>query len=188
MAPKIPPTLPAFGKRLKRQRLSVGMKQAALADLLGVNQTTVSRWESGLQTPDDLTQQAGLDVLTSARIEDAALKRLVQQSTGCVHLVEEANHVCLAYSESRAKDWDTTRGALLGTSLWQFASDEIRQAESELEAMGWWDTYLPAPKAFDTSEVLHDRIRISAGTILWERVYLSDGTPARLVSGLPSNA
>ena len=178
-------SLPSFGKRLKRLRLVAGMKQSALSELLNINQTTVSRWEAGVQVPDFETQQASLGVLSSSRTDDSALKRLVQQSTGCVHLVEESSHVCLAYSQSRSKDWNTTNRALLGVSLWQFASDEIREAESQLDALGWWDTHNPAPKAFETSEMVFDEIRISAGGILWERLYLSDGTSARLVSGLP---
>ncbi|MEX0368041.1 MAG: hypothetical protein AB3N22_18400 [Ruegeria sp.] len=104
-------------------------------------------------------------------------------SAECIHLVEEASHICLAYSASRARDWKTSQNALLGVSLWQFATDEIRQAEAELQDEGWWDQQMPRPKAFLTSEAVHDRIRISAGEIIWERLYLADGTPVRLVSG-----
>lgn len=174
---------PAFGQRLRRLRRSVGLKQAALAEMLEVDQATVSRWESGSQTPSAVVQQDVFLALGPARVEDSALKRLVVQSTECVHLVEEASHTCLAYSASRARDWKTTQGALLGVSLWQFATDEIRQAEAELQNEGWWDMHTPAPKAFLTSEAVHDRIRISAGQIVWERLYLADGTPVRLVSG-----
>ena len=71
----------------------------------------------------------------------------------------------------------------MGVSLWQFATDEIRRAETELKDEGWWDQHTPNPKAFLTSEAVHDRIRISAGEIVWERLYLADGTPVRLVSG-----
>lgn len=178
-----PRGFPAFGKRLNRLRRSIGLKQSALADLLQVDQATVSRWERGTQTPTPTTQQAVFLALGPARTDDSALKRLVLNSTDCLHLVDEVSHTCLAYSPSRARDWKTSQRALLGVSLWQFATDEIRGAEAELTAEGWWDMHTPHPKAFLTSEAVHDRIRISAGEIVWERLYLSDGTPVRLVSG-----
>lgn len=174
---------PAFGKRLKRLRRVVGLKQSALADLIEVDQATISRWENGGQIPSAHVQQIVFAALGPAKAQDSALKRLVVNSSECLHLVEEATHTCLAYSASRARDWKTSRHALLGVSLWQFATDEIRQAEAELQLDGWWDLHSPAPKAFLTSEAVHDQIRISAGRIVWERLYLSDGTPVRLVSG-----
>ncbi|MEM9223217.1 MAG: helix-turn-helix transcriptional regulator [Pseudomonadota bacterium] len=174
---------PAFGQRLRRQRRACGMKQAALADLLRVNQATVSRWECGTYAPGGDIQRQVFDALGQIRTDDATLRRLVERSIDCVHLVEEASHICLAYSPNRARDWGTSRRAMLGVSLWQFATDEIRQAESELADAGWWDDAAPAPKLFVTSGAVHDPITISAGDILWERLYLSDGTPVRLVSG-----
>ena len=174
---------PGFGKRLKRLRQSVGFKQSHLADLLQVDQATISRWERGGQTPPPDMQQAVFAVLGPAPVDDSALRRLVETSSDCLHLVEEASHRCLAYSASRAKDWKTSQNALLGVSLWQFATEEIQQAEAELDQEGWWEAHTPTPKSFLTSEAVHDRIRISAGEIIWERLYLSDGTPVRLVSG-----
>ncbi|MES0861076.1 helix-turn-helix transcriptional regulator [Ruegeria sp. SCPT10] len=174
---------PGFGKRLKRLRQSIGFKQSHLAELLQVDQATISRWERGGQTPPPDMQQGVFAVLGPARVDDSALRRLVETSSDCLHLVEEASHRCLAYSASRAKDWKTSQNALLGVSLWQFATDEIQQAEAELDQEGWWEAHTPTPKSFLTSEAVHDRIRISAGEIIWERLYLSDGTPVRLVSG-----
>ncbi|MCG7518113.1 helix-turn-helix domain-containing protein [Ruegeria sp. Ofav3-42] len=127
---------PAFGPRLKRMRRSVGYKQSALAELLRVDQTTISRWENGVQIPDPAVQAAVFSALGSARRDDSALKRLVANSNECVHLVEEASHKCLAYSTGRAKDWEASQNSLLGVSLWQFATDEIRQAEAELQGEG----------------------------------------------------
>lgn len=174
---------PSFGKRLKRLRQSTGYKQSHLAELLQVDQATISRWERGGQTPPPDMQQAVFAVLGPARVDDSALRRLVETSSDCLHLVEEASHRCLAYSASRARDWKTSQNALLGVSLWQFATEEIQQAEAELDQEGWWEAHTPTPKSFLTSEAVHDRIRISAGEIIWERLYLSDGTPVRLVSG-----
>ncbi|WP_170464937.1 helix-turn-helix domain-containing protein [Ruegeria arenilitoris] len=175
--------LPFFGPRLRRLRRAKGIKQQALAQLLGVDQITISRWEGGAQTPGADTQQAALAALGVARSNDTALRRLVETSSECIHLVEEASHVCLAYSAARARDWRVSQSALLGVSLWQFATDEIRSAEHALEQSDWWAVETPAPVCFVTSEAVHDQIRISAGGIRWERLYLTDGTPARLVSG-----
>ena len=177
------PDFPAFGRRLKRQRVAIGLKQDALAMALGVAQTTVSRWESGAQVPDPDLQHQALRFVASTPGEDAALKRLVEGASQPVHLVDEARHTCLAYSNARAKDWNATRRGLLGISLWRFATEEIRRAEAELEVSGWWDELTPAPRRVVTSEAIYDELRISAGGMLWERLYLTDGTPVRLVTG-----
>lgn len=175
--------LPVFGARLKRVRSAVRLKQHGLADLLGVDQATVSRWESGRQTPDPALQAKVFETLLPYRSDDAALRRLVETSRECIHLVDEATHVCLAYSASRARDWKVGQRDMLGISLWQFATEEIQKAERELEGSDWWSAVSPDPKLFVTSQAEDRDIRISAGPILWERLYLSDGTPARLVSG-----
>lgn len=164
----------------------MSVKQAALADLLGVDQASVSRWETGSQTPSADIQQNALNALASSRTDDAALRRLVERSSDCVHLVDEATHVCLAYSNKRAKDWRNSQQALLGVSLWQFATEEIQQAEAELAETDWWSSQMPSPRCFITSEKIFDEIVISAGRIRWERLYLADGTPVRLVTGVPT--
>lgn len=183
MLPSHPHPLPAFGHRLRRLRRALGVKQAALAEMAGVDQATVSRWESGAIRPGDETQRAILRQLGAQRAEDAALKRLVEGAAGAVHLVDEASHACLAVSPGRAAEWRVGQRSLLGVSLWQYATDEIRMAEAHLAATGWWETHVPAPHHFRTSAAQHDGFRILAGSITWERLYLSDGTPARLVTG-----
>lgn len=177
------PPFPSFGHRLRRQRRALGLKQLALAQELGVDQTSVSRWESGHHTPEPDVQQRVFKALAQSRTDDAALRRLVEHSNDCVHLVEDTSHICLAYSRTRARDWRTSQKSMLGVSLWQFATDEIRIAEAGLADSDWWSVQMPEPRIFRTSEATHDAIRISAGGIRWERLYLADGTPARLVTG-----
>lgn len=177
------PTLPAFGKRLKRLRRALGIKQAALADLIQVDQATISRWENTTNIPDKHMQEGVFKTLSPYRADDPALKRLVERSVDCVHLVEEASHICIAYSKGRSLEWSVNQSDLIGVSLWQFATNEIRQAENELLSTDWWDAHTPKPKTFQTSKAKHEKITIRAGPIVWERLYLSDGTPVRLVSG-----
>ncbi|MGP1398027.1 MAG: helix-turn-helix transcriptional regulator [Inquilinaceae bacterium] len=175
---------PSFGKRLRRLRRAMGVKQLAVAHDLGVDQATVSRWEAARHTPDPELQQKAFESLSRYRTNDAALRRLVENSRDCVHLIDDATHVCLAYSQTRARDWQASQRDLLGVALWPFATAEIRQAEMDLADSDWWSVHTPAPRSFRTSEAVHDMIRISAGVIMWERLYLADGTPARLVSGV----
>ena len=40
---------------IKRKRRELGMKQPAFANLVGVNQSTVSRWEKGIAKPSKPT-------------------------------------------------------------------------------------------------------------------------------------
>jgi transcriptional regulator with XRE-family HTH domain len=176
-------TFPAFGSRLRRARRSHGLKQAALASLLGVDQSTVSRWESGAQTPDVSVQWAAFDLLGPQLQADDALRRLVEHSSACVHLIDESRHICLAYSSARARDWRCGQREMQGVSLWKFATDEIRREEELLDVTGWWDQHTPTPRYFTTTHRNFDTIQISAGEVLWERLYLIDGTPVRLVSG-----
>lgn len=184
MMKQITHPLPSFGKRLRQQRRVLGIKQLVIAQEMGVDQATVSRWENSQQTPETDTQKAVLALLTQSRTDDGALRRLVENSNDCLHLVEEASHICLAYSRSRAQDWLVSQKAMIGVSLWQFSTDEIRKAEAELADSDWWSVQKPKAKLFCTSEAIHNEIRISAGGILWERLYLADGTPVRLVSGV----
>lgn len=174
---------PSFGQRIRQQRRAYALKQLVIAQEMNVDQATVSRWETGQHVPEPDIQKAVFNCLSRSRTNDDALRRLVENSNRCVHLVEEASHVCLAYSHNRAREWRTSQRALLGVSLWQFATDEIRIAEAELAESDWWSVQTPQPKLFQTSEATHEQIRINAGNILWERLYLADGTPVRLVSG-----
>ncbi|MEO1306393.1 MAG: helix-turn-helix transcriptional regulator [Pseudomonadota bacterium] len=176
--------LPNFGLRLRRQRRAAGLKQLAMAQELGVDQATISRWEAGRQIPEQPMQDRAMGLLSRCRRDDAALRRLVEQSSTCVHLVEEATHVCLGYSAARAKDWRVSPAEYVGTSLWQFATEEIQRAEMDLGDTDWWQVQMPQPRLFRTGARAHPGgIRISAGYILWERMYLADGTPVRLVTG-----
>ena len=72
-------------------------------------------------------------------------------------------------------------GTLRGTSLWRFATDEIQQAESRLGDLGWYDEGTTELR-FWTSDNHDPMVRIVPGILVWERLALSDGTLARLVT------
>jgi transcriptional regulator with XRE-family HTH domain len=169
------------GPMLKRLRLLRGMKQSHVADLLKVTQATVSRWEAGLLTPSE-SQQATLERLfkSAAPPADAALKRLVETSTARVHLICDHSHRLLAASPVRHSEW---RHDMLGAPMFRYASEEIQQAESTLQNLGWYDGQM-ASLVVDTGPNGCDDVPIVAGRVLWERLPLADGMMGRLVTTL----
>jgi transcriptional regulator with XRE-family HTH domain len=168
---------------LKRLRRLAGMKQAHLADLMGVTQPTVSRWESG-SLPLTIEQARALQSIFAMRpdpAQDAALKRLVETSSSPVHLICDRTHRLLAASPARAADWRVDLGDYLGRSLLIYASPEILEAEARLGDLGWHDGQLGS-LAFDTGANDDPDIPIRPGPMLWERLRLADGSTGRLVT------
>jgi transcriptional regulator with XRE-family HTH domain len=174
--------LPSFGLRLRRLRRMLGYKQSYIAELASVCQTTVSRWEAGTIEPSPVVADALLKALTSSRATDPPLRRLIESSNVNAHLIAEVDHRLLAASPSREKEWRRSAAELSGRSLWPFATDEIVAAEAQLEDLGWWEEQAPSAVTVHTSERNRDDLVIVAGTMVWERIYLADGTPARLCS------
>ncbi|EWY38436.1 XRE family transcriptional regulator [Skermanella stibiiresistens SB22] len=175
-----------FGRSLRRLRRLNGIKQDHLAELAGVTQATVSRWESGRHQPTP-EQVAKLLPLLEARLDpsgDAMLRRLVETSSLRVHLVCDVTHQLLAVSEWRRQEWRNDAQSLYGETLWPFASDGIRDGEAKLVELGWYEP-VTRPIAGWTDFNFAGVIRMGPGMWLWERVQLSDGRFARLVTSLP---
>lgn len=172
--------LPGFGPRLRRLRRACGIKQGYVAILAGVDQATVSRWESGSIVPSAAQADAILQALRPAKNDDAALRRLVESSRLTVHLVTDADHILLAASQAREAEWGIPVPSLLGRSVWAAASPAIFEAEDSLGSQGWWDCEHPRPVEIELDAYDSGFLPIIPGRMVWERVWLSDGRPARL--------
>ncbi|MBT0569328.1 helix-turn-helix transcriptional regulator [Curvibacter sp. CHRR-16] len=180
--------MPSFGKRLKRLRRLKFIKQETVASIAGVNQATVSRWESGSITPSPATIAALWKVLAQAPVHDAALLRLVKHSTLPTHLITDIDHRLLAASPLRQKIWGIAETDLLHTSLWPYATEDIAQAELQLETHGWWEQDAPEPVVVNVRTAQTTGLHIQRSTMVWERVWLANGLPARLCTTIQSNA
>lgn len=175
---------PEFGRRLRQWRRESEIKQSRLADIVGVTQATVSRWEKGLQNPAPLQIDLLHQMMTRNRNFrlDQAIKRLVIHSRQRVHLIEDRSHRLLCASAPREKEWQRDSGDLIGMSLWRFATPEIAQAEKRLHGMGWHEDQADH-LTFETSGRDGPPMPIVDKFILWERFFLSDGTAVRLTTG-----
>ncbi|OYU46640.1 MAG: transcriptional regulator [Burkholderiales bacterium PBB4] len=184
----MPAPLPGFGSRLRRLRRLKGWKQDSIAALAGVNQATVSRWEAGNITPSEDLMHFLMQSLSQTPVRDAALQRLVEACTLPVHLVTDLDHVLLAASRSKQLQWGQPVSDLLHTSLWRFATEDIARAETQLQAQGWWSRDIPDPVVVQLTTAQTRGLHIRAGTMVWARLLLADGTPARLCTVLEHHA
>ena len=175
-----------YGRALSRWRRLRGVKQSHAAELFGVTQATLSRWERGYHRLPDAAARK-LAKLLAAQLDssaDAGLRRLVESSALPVHLICDLTHRLLAASPRRFGEWTADASDLRGTSLWRFATDEIQQAEGRLGELGWYDEGTTELR-FWTSDNHDPMVRIVPGILVWERLTLSDGTLARLVTTMP---
>ena len=176
-----------YGRALRRWRRLRGVKQSHAAELFGVTQATLSRWEQGHHRLPEAAQRK-LSQLLQAPLDsaaDAGLRRLVEGSTLPTHLICDLSHRLLAASPSRFAQWAADDADLRGSSLWPFATDEIRAAEGRLGELGWYDDGV-AQVSFDNGANGSEIVPIEPGMLVWERLQLSDGTLARLVTSLDS--
>jgi len=174
------------GSALRRSRMARGMKQTHLAELLGVNQATVSRWERGQLAPTK-SQCARLRAIFEAApysaSHDAALRRLVEGSSQRVHLVCDRTHRLLAASSARWSQWRLERSDLDGACMLAFASEDILQMERRLDDLGWRDGRL-CELEVETRANGRPDVPIEPGRFVWQQVLLSDGSVGRLTIGL----
>ncbi len=96
----------ALPAELKRARLANAMTQTELAERLGVDQASVSRWENGRQTPDRQIQTRLRDLLFRGRtLADARLAHFISNSTAMITLINMRGQY-VAASPAFRKIWD----------------------------------------------------------------------------------
>lgn len=178
------PSVPALMRAVRRTRVLREMKQSHLAELLGVTQSSLSRWESGRHMPpaEALDALARFIAAVPNEAPGAILKRLVEQSARAIHLVCDTTHRLLAASPARRAEWRLPGGGI-GEPLWRYATPEIRHAEEQLGESGWFERD-DAAVFFATSGRPGPQVWIQPSTVLWERVPVGGSSWARLVTTL----
>jgi len=159
------------------------VKQSAVAEMLGVSQGCVSRWESGVHGPDAAQRERIVQLIRASvgNDQDAGLRRLVESSRRPVHLICDATHQLLAASPSRAASWRTDLSELIGKSLWPFASAEIAAAEAGLSESGWFERPYQSLELRTGSNGRSD-VPVPPSRMLWETLPLADGRVGRLTT------
>ncbi|AGK51649.1 helix-turn-helix family protein [Burkholderia thailandensis MSMB121] len=172
-----------LGSTLRRWRLMRRIKQSHAAELFGVAQSTISRWESGVQQMAP-AERVRVEARLAARLDsagDRALARLVADSRRPVHLICDLTHRLLACSSAREAEFGVPLSDLMNRSMWRYATAEIAEQEARLAGAGWHDGVTFASLEFASGVNDSDVVPIRASRCRWTRMLLSDGTAARLV-------
>jgi len=114
---------------VKGYRRENGLKQDALAYLLGVDQTTVSRWERGKDIPSLAMQKRLRDMMWQR--EDSALEavaRLVRFNPGRATLLMPGTKV-IEVSEPTARRYKSAPSAMRGDLYRKFVGDDFYERQ-----------------------------------------------------------
>lgn len=179
-----------LGPMLRRWRLLHRVKQSHAAGMFGVSQSTISRWEAGMQEAEP-EQRAQIEALLRARLDSAAdhaLARLVASNSQPVHLVCDLTHRLLACSAARAAEFSVPHTELLGRSLWPFVTEAIATQEAKLDGLGWREGIAAPALEFATGTNDSLLVPIRQSQCRWTRLTLSDGSTARLVETLRADS
>ena len=137
----IPPSMRSMASPwpslVKRLRFMSSLKQADLAELLGVDPTTVSRWERNLCIPDTSVQKRVRDMLR--RFEPAISRSFIEESPGLVAIGRmDAIGVIAAASRAAAAAYLLTSKEMRDLAVYDIASESILSFIDGLNSNSAW--------------------------------------------------
>jgi len=167
---------PEWAQLIGRFRRAQGLKQAAFASVLGVDQATVSRWESGRSVPEFAMQRKLRDLLWKFPANDALLKHRTMVSP--IPTILSSRGWILTASHKYAEDHGVHYDQIVGMSAVPTMSSE---------GIGIWST---SNESFYRGEVasvtlvarwnsLSGHVRGGYGKSVWTPVRLADKTIIR---------
>jgi transcriptional regulator with XRE-family HTH domain len=113
-----------FGARLKAWRRAQGLKQAALAERLGVSQPAVARWERGLDLPAPARLARLQELMAGAMRDELTLDRLFISRQSAIRALIDCDGLrMVAFSAGFSSIWPTS-SALLDIPLMDHLVDE----------------------------------------------------------------
>lgn len=123
---------------IRRLRQSNGWKQTTLAEMIGVDQATVSRWERGLQTPELSVRKCLVELMRRRVPELDRLQMLSVEASPNLAVAFDRDFRVIAVSEAAAALFGTTPSVLVGEVLPVRRSPDLSWARDRAEECGLW--------------------------------------------------
>lgn len=123
---------------IRRLRQSNGWKQATLAEMMGVDQATVSRWERGLQQPEVAMRKRLVELMRSRVPELDRLQLMSIEASPNIAMAFDQDLRVLAVSEAAAALHGQSPVELVGETLQYRSSPDFAWAIERAEECGLW--------------------------------------------------
>lgn len=152
-----------------------------MADLIGVDQATVSRWETGRQMPDLSMQRRLRDLMRRMDPrEEVLLKHWINASVGYTVLCDD-RRIVRAASPSYCSIHGVSATEVLGASTVPVFTAELEQALWTAVEHGFFEGDVASLTVVGTMNHMSGRERNIGGISVWTPVPLTDGTILRRV-------
>lgn len=164
-----------WGPQIRRFRRLRAIKQNALAEQLGVDQATVSRWESGRQVPDLGMQRRLRALMRGAEPRDEVLlKHWIDTALGYTMLTD-AERTIVAASPSFCVLHEVAASEVVGMSAVPIFTDELERLWWFAVEHGFFDAEIASVTVVSRFNTLSDK-RSHVGAIsVWTPVHLTTG-------------
>ena len=124
-------------KLIKAYRETNGLKQFALATQLGVDQSTISRWENGRDLPGTAIQLRLRELLRAQ--EDMAPAIAIVRSLPSPGILMDRDTYCYEVSDPMAELLGKPREALVGTRLAELCNGYLDDEMAELREIDFFE-------------------------------------------------
>jgi transcriptional regulator with XRE-family HTH domain len=170
-----------WGGQLRRFRRLRSLKQTALAELIGVDQATISRWESGRQNPDLAMQHRLRDLMRRIEPrEEILLKHWINASVGYTVLCDE-DRIIRAASPSYCSIHGLSSADVLGLSSIPVFTAELERALWLAIDRGFFEGEVASATVVGRANALSGQSLDIPGMSVWTPVPLTDGRVLRRV-------
>lgn len=164
-----------WGPQIRRFRRLRAIKQNALAEQLGVDQATVSRWESGRQVPDLGMQRRLRALMRGAEPRDEVLlKHWIDTALGYTMLTD-AQRTILAASPSFCVLHEVAAPEIVGMSAVPTFTDELERSWWIAVEHGFFDGEVASVTVVSRFHTLSGRRRFLGAISVWTPVHLTTG-------------
>ncbi len=144
-----PPPSPDWRDRLRRYRLSQNIKQAALAEDLGVTQAMISRWEAGLVDPSPAMQARIMALLSAeASVPLMGWRAFVAQQPGLAAVIDR-NGILETVSEGLGRMLERPAASLEGEYIDDVFSGDLLQLFQRLKSARFFDEAVETVESAD---------------------------------------
>ena len=162
-----------WAMQLRRFRRAHALKQIVLAEMMGVDQTTISRWESGRQVPDFSMQRRLRDLIHKMPGAEDVAKHAVEMAMGQAVLTSP-RRVVLAASKAYSAAHGVTQNGIRGMCTRPMYTEEGEALWQTMYMAGFYRGELASVTGVARAHALSDHRSDILVKVVWTPLRISE--------------